>query len=78
MAASEPAGRPVGSDEGDPFKSYVRILGTRLGRYVEFEYSLGDGCLAIELILPLAAFEEFCAARQAVVLPPQFENCPRP
>lgn len=54
----------------DPMRAQVRILGTRLGRYVEFEYSLGDGTLAVELILPTKAFEEFCRARSAVVVPP--------
>ena len=54
----------------DPMRAQVRILGTRLGRFVEFEYSLGDGTLAVELILPTKAFEEFCRARSAVVAPP--------
>jgi len=49
---------------------YARILGVRLGRFVEFEYSLDDGLLSIELILPLAAFQEFCRARDATVLAP--------
>jgi len=50
--------------------NFARILGVRLGRFVEFEYSLDDGLLSIELILPLAAFQEFCRARNATVLPP--------
>jgi phenol hydroxylase P0 protein len=54
----------------DLMQARVRILGTRLGRFVEFEYALGDGDLAVELILPTIAFEEFCKARSAVVLPP--------
>lgn len=44
----------------------VRVLGTRLGRYVEFEYSV-DVDLAVELVMPFAAFDEFCAAQQAEV-----------
>lgn len=50
-------------------KAHVRILGTRLGRFVEFEFSLDEGVLAVELILPPAAFEEFCRAQNADVLP---------
>lgn len=50
--------------------AHVRILGVRSGKFIEFEYSLDDGVLAIELILPPAAFEEFCRARGADVLPP--------
>lgn len=59
---------------GDQLRAYVRILGTRLGRFVEFEYSLGDGDLAVELILPPKAFEEFCAERAATVLHPDTQT----
>jgi len=58
----------------DPMQARVRILGTRLGRFVEFEYALGDGDLAVELILPTKAFEEFCKARSAVVTTPDTET----
>lgn len=44
----------------------VRVMGTRLGRYVEFEYALDDD-LAVELVMPFAAFDEFCAAHRAEV-----------
>lgn len=54
----------------DRLQARVRILGTRLGRFVEFEYSLGDGDLSIELILPPKALEEFCREHSAVVLRP--------
>jgi phenol hydroxylase P0 protein len=48
-----------------PDQAYVRVLGVRLGKFVEFEFSLGDGVLAVELILPFAAFEEFTRTRNA-------------
>ncbi|MEZ5840573.1 MAG: phenol hydroxylase subunit [Hyphomicrobiales bacterium] len=51
------------------FSAFVRILGTRLGRFIEFEYGLGDGDLSVELILPARAFEEFCRERDVTVLP---------
>ena len=51
-------------------QAYIRILGTRLGRFVEFEYSLDDGTLAVELILPPKALKEFCDERRAIMLPP--------
>lgn len=54
--------------------AHVRILGTRAGKFIEFEFSLGDGLLAVELILPPAAFAEFCRARGADVLPPDPET----
>lgn len=66
---TESVDRSRGSDSaGDAaMRAHVRILGTRLGRFVEFEYALGDGDLAVELILPPQAFEEFCRARDAIV-----------
>ncbi len=54
----------------DHSQAYVRVLGTRAGKFVEFEFSLGDGDLAVELILPLLAFSEFCEDRKVILLPP--------
>ena len=69
MARSvEGAGAPESTDKS--MQAHVRILGTRMGRFVEFEYSLGDGDLSVELILPTKAFEEFCRARSAEVITP--------
>ncbi|MCF8480215.1 MAG: phenol hydroxylase subunit [Rhodospirillum sp.] len=45
----------------------VRILGTRLGRFIEFEFSV-DRDLSVELVLPVAAFEEFRAAQGAELI----------
>ena len=53
-----------------PLKKYVRVTGVRSGRHVEFEFSVNDADLTVELILPFAAFEEFCALQEAVRLPP--------
>jgi phenol hydroxylase P0 protein len=53
--------------------NYVRILGTRLGRFVEFEFGIGSEDLKVELILPFQAFAEFCQTRQAEILPPAAE-----
>ena len=55
-------------------KKFVRITGVRAGRYVEFEFSVNDADLTVELILPLAAFEEFCTLQEAVRLPPAEEG----
>ena len=49
-----------------PLKKFVRVTGVRSGRYVEFEFSVNDADLTVELILPFAAFEEFCALQEAV------------
>jgi len=42
-------------------RKLVRVTGERNGN-IEFEYGVGDLSLAIELLLPPAAFEEFCTA----------------
>lgn len=52
-----------------PLKKFVRVTNVRSGRYVEFEFSVNDADLTVELILPLAAFEEFCVLQEAVRLP---------
>jgi phenol hydroxylase P0 protein len=70
MGSQQPPDSTSGSRSTDSGQAYVRVLGTRSGKFVEFEYSLGDGDLAVELILPFLAFAEFCAERKAVLLPP--------
>lgn len=50
-------------------KAYVRILGKQLGRFIEFEFILNDKDLCVELVMPEAAFAEFCAANNAEILP---------
>ena len=55
------------------FRKFVRVTGVSSGRYVEFEFSVDDADLTVELILPLAAFEGFCTLQEAVRLPPADE-----
>ncbi|MGD0472394.1 MAG: phenol hydroxylase subunit [Candidatus Velthaea sp.] len=43
----------------------VTVRGVRRAVFVEFEYSLADGALAVELIMPLHALREFQGARNA-------------
>lgn len=50
---------------------FVRVTGTRDGRFVEFEFSIGDPELAVELILPFEQFREFCARQQVSHLSPE-------
>ena len=56
-----------------PLRKFVRVTGVRSGRYVEFEFSVNDADLTVELILPFAAFEEFCTLQEAVKLTPDGE-----
>jgi len=39
----------------------IVVRGVRRDSFVEFEYSLDAGALAVELVLPIEAFDEFCA-----------------
>ena len=55
---------------GTAARHYVRITGRR-GRFIEFDYSIGSPELAVELIMPEAAFTEFCAEHHAVQLTPE-------
>jgi phenol hydroxylase P0 protein len=59
------------SDIHAALRKFVRVTGIRLDRYVEFEFSVNDADLTIELILPFAAFDEFCELQKAVVLQPE-------
>ncbi len=42
-------------------RAYVTVLRTRRNAFVEFAFALGDPELAVELVLPFAAFDELCA-----------------
>lgn len=46
-------------------QAYIRIIGERLGRFVEFEFSIDDRDLTVELILPHEAFSRFCERHRA-------------
>ena len=49
-------------------KRYVRITGRDRPGFVEFHFSLDDPTLYLEMILPTAAFMEFCRANQVTFL----------
>ena len=49
-------------------RSFVRVTGERLSRFVEFEFSINDQDLTVELILPHAEFKAFCERHQATVI----------
>ena len=48
----------------DVTRKYVRVLGTLQSGLVEFEFSVGEPEMAVELVMPKAAFDEFCASNQ--------------
>lgn len=57
-------------DAGD-LQRFVRVTGTRDDRFVEFEFSIGDPELAVELILPFDQFREFCERNAVSHLSPE-------
>lgn len=48
-------------------KRYVRVLERRTDGLVSFEFSIGWPELAVELMLPNAAFDEFCCTHQVIL-----------
>ena len=64
---------PRGRDDMTGFdvqKRYVRLLRVRPDDFVEFEFSIGDPDLAMELILPAAAYREFCRDNHVTTISP--------
>lgn len=49
---------------------YVRVTQVLRNRFVEFEYSIGDPVLCVELVLPFPEFEQFCDRYKAQHLTP--------
>jgi phenol hydroxylase P0 protein len=52
----------------DPAKRYVRVTKVRTDGFVEFAFAVGDPELAVDLILPVEAYREFCRDNQAVLI----------
>ena len=49
-------------------KRYVRVTSRERPGFVEFHFSLDDPTLYLEMILPVAAFTEFCRVNQVTFL----------
>lgn len=45
----------------DPSRCFVRITGTRPNGLIEFDFSIGEPEIYVELVLPFKAFQDFCA-----------------
>lgn len=50
--------------EVDTTRRFVRVIERRADGLVAFEFAIGWPELAVELLLPAAAFETFCAANR--------------
>lgn len=44
---------------------FVRVTGVRNNRFVEFDFSIGDPTLFVELLLPFEQFKTFCQRQHA-------------
>lgn len=47
---------------------FVRLRNRRPDGFIEFDFSIGDPELAVDLILPEAAYEEFCRVNRVRLL----------
>ncbi len=59
--------QPTPTQDDTPFdaaRKFVRVTGERAGGLVAFEFSIGWPELAVDLVMPRAAFDEFCVTHQ--------------
>lgn len=61
----------------DPAITYVRLMQVREDGFVELEFAVGEPELFVEMILPQAAFADFCVANHAKLLPAPAVDAPR-
>lgn len=54
----------------DTSRKFVRITERRADGLVAFEFAIGWPDLALELLLPSAAFDDFCATQRVQMLDP--------
>ncbi len=59
------------ADEQSALTRYVRKRRVLNKQFVEFDFAIGDPSLYVELVLPLAAFEQFCERNQVVMMSEQ-------
>ncbi|MCB4349624.1 phenol hydroxylase subunit (plasmid) [Burkholderia vietnamiensis] len=52
----------------DPNLRFVSVTAINTQGFVQFEFSVGTPELCVELMLPVAAFEEFCLAQKVTRL----------
>ncbi len=45
-------------------RKFVRVIRVLPNGMVEFEFAIGEPDMAVELIMPKAAFDEFCASNE--------------
>lgn len=60
----------MATSDFDITRKFVRVMRTLPNGLIEFEFAIGDPEVAAELVMPKAAFDEFCAANQVELLGP--------
>lgn len=58
----------AGRSAPDTKHRYVRLREQRDDGFVIFDFAIGDPGLSCELIMPMAAYQEFCASNHVVHL----------
>lgn len=59
---------PTSPPPVDVNRKYVRLVERRPDGLVEFEFSISDPALFVEMLLPEAAYEEFCRSNRVILL----------
>jgi len=54
----------------DPGVCFVRLRKVRGDGFVEFDFAIGEPGLSVELVMPAAAFHEFCRANHVTHIAP--------
>ncbi len=51
----------------DDVKYFVRVKGKRRN-FIEFDFAIGSPDLAVELVMPVDLFEEFCRRYRTIII----------
>lgn len=54
--------------EFDPSRKFVRVTERHSDGFIEFDFAIAYPEVFVELILPVAAFEEFCRSNNVTLL----------
>jgi phenol hydroxylase P0 protein len=70
LSRIDPAPSSASADlpEVDTSKRFVRVTERRADGLVAFDFAIGWPELSVELMLPAAAFDEFCAVNRVILL----------
>lgn len=52
----------------DPQRKFVHVTELRQDGFVEFDFAIGEPELFVEMILPAAVFDDFCAMNKVTFL----------